>query len=319
MKNRGIGFGNVIFLGVIISLFAGCNPGLDQDGPLVDENGNYIITINTTSVADRSIAGAEASLYTKEYEIVCYDGTNFYSGYAEADKPLTVSLPEGTYDMLLLAGNGNRVLLGTGLLKDKDIGPSTADFVTIIVDPLTILDTEMLFDDNDPGTSTDLIDTTTTPPILTVGTASTKLTTKFKLHNMQHLVDANEELAAPLADIYITPNGFRQIRVALEYVRSDTNTPIPIVLAALSATPSLPTDPELVFDDLNYPASIGVGTNWSALVYLDVRYIPFGQPISPTPVGHEWSILNGLSRTASNGAILIKSGNGGNYDITVSH
>jgi hypothetical protein len=316
MKNRGIGFGSFIFLGVIVSLVAGCNSGFIPDGPLMDKNGNYIITVNTAGMSNRSIAAADASLYAKEYEIVCYDGTSFYSGYAGAGTSLTVSLPEGQYDMLLLAGNGNRVLLGTGFLKDKEIGPSTAGSVTIVIDPLTILDTEMEFDDN---ATTTTIDTSTTPPTFTVDSSSTQLTTTFKLNNMKHLIDANAELSSPLGDIYTAANGFRQIRVALEYVRSDANTPIPIVLATLSATPTDPVNPELIFNNLVYPASIGSGANWSALVYLDVRYIPFGQPLSPAPVGHEWSILNGLGRAASNGAVLVKSGTGGNFDITITY
>jgi hypothetical protein len=309
MKKRGICFGSFVFLGIIISLVAGCNLGVTPEtgsGPLMDENGNYIISVNTPLA--KSITAADASLYAKEYEIVCYDGTDFYSGYTMGGN-LTVTLPAGTYDMLLLAGNGSQTLLGTGWLSPQTIGPDTGS-VTITVDPLTILESEMVFTDNATPTPTSSPPTTGTPPSFAVDTTATTLDTTFTLHNMGHLEAA--AVAAGGTDIYTDTGGFAAKRVVMEYC-DDSHKPL-ILQAELDAG-SPPGDPVLTFDS---PLTYASGGDWSALVYLDLQYIPFSQTTAPASA-HRWSILNGLGKTASTGAVLVTAGNGGGYDVNVAH
>jgi hypothetical protein len=313
MKNRGIGFGNVMFLGVIISLFAGCNPGLTPDAPspLVDENGNYIITVNTVGMGGRSILPGDAPLYAEKYEIVCYDGTNFYSGHAKSDMNLTVSLPEGTYDMLLLAGSDTYVLLGTGWLPDQAIGPDTGS-VTITVNPLTIVDTEMSFND---GTTTAPPTPTGTPPIPTFGSSPTTiptLTTIFTLHNMEALEEAS--LAASVPDIYDSNGiGFDNAKVVLKYYDDTHKLLNPnFEQASLTSDGGTSASKTLTFATLT-PSG---GTDWSAVVYLDLKYFPFSQTTTPI-VGHKWSIMNGLGGKASNGGVKVISGSGGTITIDI--
>jgi hypothetical protein len=324
MKNRRIGFGSAIFLALIITLAAGCNPGLGQDGPLVDENGNYIITINTSGGEGRSIQPGDASLYTEEYEIVCRETTSggYFSGYAKADRPLTVSLPAGEYDMLLLAGDGNRVLLGTGWLSPQTIGPDTGS-ITIVVDPLTILEAEMEFNDGISAAASP----SGTPPIFgpvtdptygpVIDQNSLGLITEFTIKKIEHLELAGGK--GGITDIYDNNgnDGFAQIRAVLDYVNDDHKTlaPVQAVLASSAATSP---DVTLTFGNLTYPPLATSNRNWSALVYLDIQYIPFSQHNTSHSFA-TWRIRNGLGNTASNGAVLVKSGTGGGYTITVSH
>jgi hypothetical protein len=312
--------GSFILLGAIILLAAGCDPGLGPEtgsgsSPQVDENGNYIIKVNTTGMAARSIAAADASLLAKEYEIVCHDGTSFYSGYAKNDAPLTVSLPEGEhYAMLLLAGNGSRVLLGTGWLGDQAIGPDTGS-VTIHVKPLTILDTKMAFDDNH-APAPDTINTTGTPPLFQVVSGSTALTTTFELQNMDALEYAAAALASSINDIYTAANGFATKEVVLHYYDDDHENQI--VRTSLTTTAGGTSAVRtLTFPDLSYVDS---APNWSALVYLNLRYVPFSQNSTSLPAGitRTWSIMNGTGRNASNGAVKVKAGNGGTVTIDVN-
>jgi hypothetical protein len=308
MKNRGICLGNIAFLG-IISLLAGCDTGLSPENgsvPLVDKNGNYIITVNTAGMAARSITAADASLYAEEYEIVCYDGTNFYSGYTRGGN-LTVALPEGTYDMLVLAGNGSRVLLGTGWQGDQPIGPETGS-VTITVKPLTILESEMTFADNTSPTPVSGPPSGTPPTFGPVGVASNQLTTAFTLHNMEALETAAVK-AGITPDIYTGTNGFAAIKVAMKYYDVDHfGTTIGADLD--TATPAV--NPVLTFDPLGYTA----GGHWSAFVYLTIEYIPFSQSSAPGG-SRKWYIMNGTGRNASNGAVKVTAGNGGNVLVNI--
>jgi hypothetical protein len=305
MKNRSMYLGRFVFLGAIIALVAGCDSGLGPEtgsAPLVDKNGNYIISVNTTGLAGRSITAADASLYAEEYEIVCHDGTDFFSGYTRGGN-LAVALPEGTYDMLVLAGNGTRVLLGTGWLEDQVIGPETGS-VTVTVKPLTILESEMSFND---GTTTAAPGGT--PPAFAVDATSTGLTTAFTLHNMDALEKAGE--AASFTSIYTDPNGFAGINVALKYYDQDHHPTT--IQASLSGAVSHGSNPvTLAFNPLTYT----LGGNWSALVYLTVEYIPFSQTTAPANA-RKWYILNGLGKNASNGAVKVTAGTGGNVSVDV--
>jgi hypothetical protein len=313
MKNRGICLGSMVFLGLIIALVAGCNPGLGPEtgaAPLVDENGNYIITVNT-AMAARSIAAADASSLAKEYEVVCRLTTSpntYYAGYTY-EGPLTVSLPAGTYDMLLLAGDGNRVLLGTGWLAAQAIGPETGS-VAITVFPLTILESKMSFND---GIVTPTAPSGT-PPAFVPDLSSTTLTTTFEIDHTTALEAAGA--AVGISDIYTATNGFLKKDVVLAYYDDTPGHKDQFVRATLTASPGVggTAGKVLVFPPLTY---LPPATNWSAAVYLEVLYIPFSQS-SPPAGSHTWSIMNGRGKKFSNGAVYAKSGDGGGFDITVS-
>jgi hypothetical protein len=304
MKNRGIGFGSFIFLALIISLAAGCNPGFtpDDPSPLVDENGNYIITVNTAGMGERSILPGDAPLYAEEYEIVCRNASgSYFSGYTRGGN-LTVGLPEGTYDMLVLAGNGSRILLGTGWLGAQAIGPETGS-VTIAVKPLTILESEMSFDDGTANTAP-----AGTPPTFgPVDAGSSTLTTSFKIHNMDALEAA--AIAGGGSDIYTDANGFAAKSVVLKYY--DEEHIDTVTSGALSGASGSP-NPTLTFNPLGYTA----GEDWSALVYLGLEYIPFSQASAPAS-SRPWHILNGFGRNASNGAVKVTAGTGGSVSVDI--
>jgi hypothetical protein len=249
---------------------------------------------------------ADASLYAEEYEIVCYDSANFYSGYAKSGS-LTVSLPEGTYDMLLLAGNGKQVLLGAGWLAGQVIGPETGS-VTIHVKPLTILDTEMDFDDGMGNTGPP----GGTPPTFgPVDPSSSGLTTKFTLHNMDALENAGTK--GGVSNIYANAGGFADKRVVLKYY-DDGHITSPGIISEILASAASSPNPVLTFPSLDYTP----GEDWSALVYLNLQYIPFSQTTAPAS-SHKWSILNGLGKNASNGAVKVTAGNGGTVTIDINN
>jgi hypothetical protein len=307
MKNRGICPGSLVFLGTIISLLAGCDLGVtpeDGPAPLTDKNGNYIIKVNT-AMAPRSIAAADAALYAEEYEIVCHDGSNFYTGYTKNGN-LTVSLPEGVYDMLVLAGNGSRVLLGSGWLGGHTIGPETGS-VTITVKPLTILDSEMDFNDGATNAPPSGIPPTYGP----VAAGSVGLTTTFKIHNMDALENAAATMS--IADIFASNGaaGFAAASVALKFY--DTAHIGIIKSATLASGSSASSLSTLVFNPLTYTA----GENWAALVYLNLEYIPFSESSAPSGA-HKWQILNGLGKNASNGAVKVTAGSGWQVSVDIN-
>jgi hypothetical protein len=281
----------------------------ENNAPLMDKDGNYIIKVNT-AMAPRSITAAQASHYAEEYEIVCRNTVSgaYYSGYARGTN-LTVSLPEGNYNMLLLAGNGNRVLLGTGWEGAQVIGPDTGS-VTITVKPLTILDTKMVFDDNQVPAS-DSINTSGTPPLFEVDPGSTKLTTTFVLDNMDALVAAGVQ--GGVSDIYDpSDDGFVVQDVVLKYYDDDHLNQL--VNTTLTTAPIVTgTETTLTFPDLNY---IGSTADWSAAVYLDLQYIPFSQT-SPPANSRTWYIMNGTGQKLSNGAVKVKAGDGGKFTLSV--
>jgi hypothetical protein len=320
MKNRGICLGGLAFLGTIILLAAGCNLGVAPEtgsgsSPQVDKNGNYIIKVNTKGMAPRSIDPGDASLYAEEYEIVCRDQASpypYFSGYTRGGN-LTVSLPEGRYDMLVLAGNGSRVLLGTGWQPNQDIGPDTGS-VTILVKPLTILEGDMTFDDGEGNSNSPSGTPPTFPsPTLPVDPDSDDLITTFTLKNIDALEKA-AVVAGITPNIYTGPNGFAAIKVAMKYYDDDHKNNL-ISSASLDSFDNTTTIPnvDLTFNPLTYTA----GGDWSALVYLNLEYIPFSQSGSPIS-GHKWSILNGLGKNASNGAVKVTAGTGGNVTIDIS-
>jgi hypothetical protein len=299
MKNRGICLGSFVFLGTIISLVAGCSLGIipETGSPRVDKDGNYIITVNT-AMAAKSIAAADAELYVKEYEIVCKEaGGSYYSGYAGEGESLTVSLPPGTYDMLLLAGDGHRVLLGTGWLPAEPIGPGTGS-VTITVSPLTILESDMSFSDGGAPTAP----SAGPPPSFTVSGTSTALTTAFTVKNTLALVNAGA--AGGVTDIYTAGAGFADKKVVLEYYDKDHAGIIewaPLDSGAIST-------PDITFTFDSIP--INGADDWSALVYLKLDYIPFSQTSAPAS-SLKWSIRNGTGKKLSNGAVEVVAGSGG--------
>jgi hypothetical protein len=141
-----------------------------------------------------------------------------------------------------------------------------------------------------------------------VNPSSTTLTTKFTLHNM----DALESAAAAAGitpDIYTGANGFADMDVVLKYY-DVAHYPTTTSATLFSAAPAV--DPVLTFNDLTYTA----GGDWSALVYLNLQYIPFSQTAAPANA-RKWLIMNGLGKNASNGAVKVIAGTGGSVTVDI--
>jgi hypothetical protein len=349
LKGRVFRIGMFAAVLVVLAGLGACNTALAPDDPgeqaaplgVLDASGRVAVRVGIPALPGRSVTNDMVPVYANWYEVVfkkhgaTTDQNDYYSASAEAGKEyLSISVPPGKYDILLLAGaKANRVLLATGFVDaDDNTGTGTGAGYTIAADKPNVIKPGMhkinLTPDGDAAA--DITFTHNTGPITyarnvetNIGTVPVPSTaTSFTVHLAFKLEEASKFIdlinAAGGAETTTPPFNSNKAQLSARYNEEAgliKVTSVPGLMKkadGIEAAAKLGEVAQFIYEFDPLSSIIKAGTNnIDGVVRLELRYYAFGFEKSGSSL---WNIRNGLDYDLDNGnsggSLVVKVGTG---------